>query len=379
MVAQIILWSGLALIFYTFLGYPAVVFAVSRLHRRAITTEKTAALPSVTTVVVAHNEAERIRARVENLLASDYPATRLEALIVSDGSVDGTAGIARSVSDDRVRVLEREESSGKASGLNLAIAEARGDIVVLGDARQLFEPKAVRKFVACFGDPDVGAVCGWLDVVHGADAVSGGVDAHWRLENLIREWEASFDSSIGCTGAMYAIRREAFAPIRDDTILDDVVIPMQIALGGYRVVYEADARGHDPQPFSSDKEKGRKSRTMAGNFQMLFRYPSWLLPWHNRLWWQLISHKYLRLASPVLLLVVLAANIALATHSRFYAVLLACQAVCYLLAVIGMSLPRCRIKLLALPAAFVFVNIHVCQGFIAFLQQRYSRGWKRAA
>ena len=248
----------------------------------------------------------------------------------------------------------------------------------MGDVRQRFAPDAIRAFVRPFADPHVGAVCGALDVVKGSDAVSGGVDAHWRLENFVRRQEAAFDSSVGYTGAICAIRRAAFRSIPDDTILDDVVIPMLIAQQGYRVVYEPAARGTDPQPFAPDIERRRKRRTMAGNFQMLFRYPCWLLPWYNRLWWQLISHKYLRLAGFPLMVTALLANLVL-IRLLPYRVLLAGQGAFYLFAFLGLLLRGRRGRLFALPASFVFVNWRTMLGLYDFLFGQSRRGWDRAA
>ena len=376
--AQVLFWGSLLALAYAFLGYPVLVALIARLRPRPVARGGADFVPHVSAVVVVRNGVDRIAARVRNLLESEYPSDRLEVLVVSDGSTDGTEAALAALADPRLRVLGRERHCGKASGLNAALAQARGEVVVLGDARQRFAPNAIGAFARCFADPIVGAVCGSLEVVSGDDAVSGGVDAHWRLENFVRRQEAAFDSSIGYTGAICAVRRAAFVEIPEDTILDDVVTPMLIAQQGYRVVYEPAAKGTDPQPFASGIENRRKRRTMAGNFQMLFRYPRWLLPWHNRLWWQLLSHKYLRLLGFPLMATMVLANLLL-LRLPVYRAMLSGQIVFYALAGLGMAVPGLRHRLFALPASFVFVNWRTMLGLRDYLRAPPKPGWEQAA
>jgi cellulose synthase/poly-beta-1,6-N-acetylglucosamine synthase-like glycosyltransferase len=196
------------------------------------------------------------------------------------------------------------------------------------------------------------------------------------MEKAIRLAESQVDSSIGCTGAVYAIRRECFEPLPADTLLDDVVCPMQIALRGMRVLFIPEAVALDPQPLSPRNELRRKRRTLAGNFQMLFRYPAWLLPWRNRLVFQLVSHKYLRLAAPFLLLTTLGSSLCLAAAgSLLHSVGAAAQCGFYLLAAIGIALPRARARCFSLPAAFVFLNLTTLLGLMDYLGKRNRKGW----
>jgi len=377
-VAHVLFWSSLGLLAYTFLGYPLLVALLARLRPRPVAKGGAAWLPRLSALVVVRNGVERIAARVANLLEADYPSDLLEVIVVSDGSTDGTNEALAAIADPRLRVIVHPEHAGKAHGINAAMAQATGEVVVMGDARQRFASDALRAFVKPFADPSVGAVCGSLEVAHGVDAVSGGVDAHWRLENFVRRQEAAFDSSVGYTGAICAVRRSAYREIPTDTILDDVVIPMTIAMQGYRVVYEPAARGTDPQPFASDIERRRKRRTMMGNFQMLFRYPEWLLPRRHRLWWQLISHKVLRLAGFPLMVTMLAANLMLLDLAP-YRLLLVGQGAFYLLAALGLCLPRLRLRAVALPASFVFVNWRTMLGLRDYLFSQSRPGWDKAA
>ena len=237
---QLLFWASLAALGYTFLGYPLLIGVLAKIASQPALKSPPANPPSVTVLLVAFNEEARIRPRVENLLATDYPAGRLEVLVVTDGSTDGTVAQLRAFADPRVRVLALEERSGKSACLNAAIPTARGEIVVLCDARQRFAPHTIPELIANFSDPSLGAVSGALEIDPAATGVGGGVDLYWRLEKFIRASEGRFSSTIGATGAVYAIRRALFQPIPDDTLLDDVVIPMQIAVNhGKRVSFDS--------------------------------------------------------------------------------------------------------------------------------------------
>jgi cellulose synthase/poly-beta-1,6-N-acetylglucosamine synthase-like glycosyltransferase len=330
--------------------------------------------PPVSVVLVARNEAARIAARLQNLAASDYPTDRIEFIVVSDGSTDGTEQVVESLGDLRARAIVLREQRGKASGLNAGVEAARGEIIVFADARQSFATDTIKELITAFENPALGAVSGELEIAGSNGGVGGGIDLYWRLERRLREAEAAVDSSIGCTGAVYAIRRSLFTPIPEDTILDDVVIPMQIAVRGARVGFSANARAYDPQPLDPALETRRKRRTLAGNFQMLFRYPGWLLPWKNRLWWQLIAHKYLRLVAPMFLVAAAAANLALLA-SPFYRFVGALQLAFYIFALLGLVV---RARIFSVPAGFVFLNYNVLRGFAQYLAGNASSGWGAA-
>ena len=296
-------------------------------------------------------------------------------VLVSDGSTDDTVARVNALAHPRVTLLVERVRCGKACALNIAVAAARGEIIVLADARQSFLPETILQLARHFQDSPVGAVSGALEIDPAASSVGGGVDAYWRLEKFIRAAESRWDSAIGCTGAVYAIRRQAFQPIPTDTILDDVVIPMQISNQGLRVLFDATARAFDPQPLEPSHEQVRKRRTLAGNFQMLLRYPGWLLPWRNRLWWQLISHKYLRLLAPFFLLGLLLANSAL-LEIPLYQFLFLGQCFFYGCALIGLVFTSLRVACFSLPAGFVFLNWMTLTGLWHFVRGTHRQGWQ---
>lgn len=368
-------WLGIAALSYTFAGYPWLIALLARKRGVHPEPQPGTTFPDVTVVVVAHNEETRIGARVENLLASDYPREKLRVLVVSDGSTDATISRLHELSSPRLDVVERPLRAGKAAGLNAGAARCAGELVVFTDARQRFAPDTISRLAAHFADPKVGAVSGALEIDRSQSAVGEAVDAYWRLEKRIRAAEARVDSCIGCTGAVYAIRRDLFEPIPDDTILDDVVIPMQIALRGFRVLHDPAALAFDSQPLEPASEQRRKRRTLAGNFQMLFRYPGWLLPWRNRLWWQLASHKYLRILAPAPLALTFLANAALLAIP-FYRLAFAAQCALYACAAVGMRFPQLRSPALSLPAGFVFLNLTVLRAFWHYLRSPNLHRWQ---
>lgn len=371
---QVLFWFSLAALFYTFLGYPVLIGLLAKIAGKPPLKATPANPPPVSVVLVAFNEEDRIVPRVENLLAANYPADKLEVLVVTDGSTDGTVAKLRALADPRVSVFAREQRSGKSACLNAAIPQARGEIVVLCDARQRFAPHTIPELVANFSDPTLGAVSGSLEIDPAATGVGGGVDLYWKLEKFIRASEGRFSSTIGATGAVYALRRELFQPIPDDTLLDDVVIPMQIAVNhGKRVSFDPSAPAYDPQTTDPAKEKRRKMRTLAGNFQMLAHHPGWLLPWRTGLWWQLLSHKYSRIVAPVFMVTMFASNAALAGATPYREIFYAHVAF-YALAVLGLALPALKWKPFSVPAGFLFLNLMTVGGLVNWLRGAYRQG-----
>lgn len=373
--AELTFWAALLLLVYTYVGYPAVMWLRARLRPRPWRTG--AELPTVTIVVVAYNEAARIERRLQNLLGLDYPSSRFDILVASDGSTDSTAARARAVDPRRVSVVAFDQRRGKPAVLDDVVPRARGEIVVLADARQHFERRALRALMAPFTDPMVGAVSGELMLVSlrstpGAD----GAGLYWRYEKAIRRAESLVGSTVGATGAIYAIRRRLFEPIPEDTLLDDVLIPVRIARRGYRVVLVSEARAWD-RVMPVSHEFARKVRTIAGNFQLLAR-ERWLMsPLQNPLWFQTVSHKALRLVGPALLATVFIASLSLATHP-LYAAALAGQVVCYAAAAAGCIIQHTgrSPRWLTPPYMFCVLNFATIVAFVRFVTGGQTVTWQ---
>jgi cellulose synthase/poly-beta-1,6-N-acetylglucosamine synthase-like glycosyltransferase len=283
--------------------------------------------PSISIVIAVRNEARRLPQRIANLLELDYPGAR-EIIVVSDGSTDAPAH-ALAAFGPAVRLIELP-SGGKPVALNAGALAATGEILVFADARQRFNRSAVTEMVMNFADPEVGGVTGelLLDAELGAvdgSAVADGVGLYWRYEKWLRRNESAIRSTLGATGAIYALRRSLWRPLPAAALLDDVLAPMRTVLDGRRIVFEDRAKAYDRASTDAAAEKRRKTRTLAGNYQILALEPRLLVPGANPVWVQYLSHKIGRLLAPWALVVLLASSVVLAASGWIYAVALAVQ------------------------------------------------------
>lgn len=376
----LVFWLAVVLLGYTYAGYPLLLYAWASLRRRVDSPAAPDRLPQVSIVVVAYNEAGRIGERIENLLALDYPSERLEVIVASDGSTDGTVRHALAYRQDGVRVVACRRRRGKSAVLNELVPRCSGSVVLLADARQRFERGALRALVGRFADPAVGAVGGELVLTDDPrePQKTAGVGAYWKYEKFIRRAESRIDSTVGVSGAIYAIRRELFEPIPGDTLVDDLLIPMQIVRRGYRVVFEPGARAFD-RAAPPAAEFRRKVRTLAGNFQLFVRRPWLLNPFCNRLWFQTVSHKGLRLLGPFCLAAAFGANLLL-LDEVLYRWTLGAQAVLYAGAAGGRLTcnSRYQFRFLNVPYAFCLLNWAVVMGLWRLSTGRQRVTWESA-
>lgn len=371
---EALFWGAVFGLGYANVGYPLFLFAWSRVRPRPF--RRGSHQPKVTVVIAAHNERALIGARLQNIYAVDYPKDRLDVVLGLDGCTDDTAARAREAAGPGVRVVEFDQRRGKPTVLNAVVPSVRGEIVVFADARQRFGRNALKALVAPFADPEVGAVSGELILTRGDGRPLGrGLGLYWRLEKLIRRSESEIGSVVGATGAIYAIRRELFEALPPDTILDDVLVPMRIARRGYRVVFEPRARAYDKAPGSLTREFARKVRTISGNFQ-LFARERWLLGPGNPLLIQTLSHKALRLLTPVLLALAALGNLLLLDRPFFQVVLLA-QIAFYLVALFGHTLRNLPIPGLAVPYTICMLAGATTLAFCRHLGGRQSVTWAK--
>lgn len=374
--ARAVLWTSLLLLGYANVGYPVLLLVWGWLRPRPFRSGPQE--PSVTLVIAAHNEAPGIAARLENLLSLDYPKQRLEIVLGLDGCTDATADRARAYTAKGVRVIDFAARRGKPTVLNALLAHATGEIVVFGDARQRYDTRALRALVAPFADPQVGAVTGDLILTEGdGKPLARGLGLYWRCEKAIRRSESRVGSVVGVTGAIYAIRRELFETLPSDTILDDVLVPMRIARGGHRVVFEPRARAYDHAPASPAGEFARKVRTISGNFQ-LFAREHWLLGFRNPLWLQTVSHKGLRLLTPALLAFALAANLLLLDRPAFRLLLVA-QSAFYAVAIFGHALRHAKVPGLAAPYVVCMLACATTVAFFSYVTGRQTVTWSKGS
>lgn len=375
MPAKLIFWLSLMALAYTFLGYPLLLSLWSRLAPNPVRRGKIQ--PKVAIVVVVHNGADKIGAKIATCLAQDYPPEFLRVLVISDGSDDGTAATVEALASPRVTLMAFPRRRGKAACLNDAVRACSEEIIVFTDLRQSLHHLAVRHLVDNFADPAVAAASGQLVFEReGMTDFGAGLDTYWRYEKSLRRMESRIHSTVGVTGALYALRRECFREIPPATILDDVLIPMNAVLQGRRVVFENDALAYDRPSRHAHEERVRKVRTLAGNFQLICACPHLLAPWRNPIALQFVSHKLMRLVAPLAMASAVAANIALAGEADFFRATLAAQTAFYALAAIGAVWPRCRrFRPVKLALAFVSLNCFVVLGLIEFLANPQAHLW----
>lgn len=366
-----IFWIAAAFVGYSYLGYPVWLWLRSRWSPRPV--RRGSSTPNVTAVMVVRNEEAIIARKLDNLLSLDYPQGKLDLVVVSDGSTDGTPAIlADYARDPRVRTLAKPASQGKAAGLNDAIGLATGDILLFTDARQHIEPAALRLLIENFADQSVGAASGELMLGDPASGETGqGMGLYWRVEKKIRDLESASGSVVGATGAIYCARRALAqtSPLAEGTILDDVLIPMQVVRQGSRVIFDSRARAWDAPNLGEGREFSRKVRTLSGNYQLL-RLAPWLLSSQNPIRFELISHKLFRLAVPFALLALLFASLFL--PHPFYRAALIAQLAFYALSVAALAGMRIGpLSRVADPArTFVVLNSAAVVAFVNFVTGR---------
>lgn len=380
---MLILFSICAgIVAYTYAGYPALVWLAARWfgRRESPPTVADDNLPRLTLLIAAHNEGMVLKERLHNALALDYPAEKLEIVVASDGSSDDTAEIVRGFAHRGVRLLDYHFNRGKSATLNAAWGEVSGDVVMLSDANTWFDAGAARLLARWFARPDVGAVCGRLELI---DAATGrNVDGlYWRYETFIKRCEGRLGALLGANGAIYAVRRNQFVPVPPQTIIDDLVIPLLARMShGCRLVYDAQAHAREETPFRLSDEFGRRARIGAGGFQCLALLWPLLNPAHGWLAFSFFSHKLLRWLTPFCLLGMMAASAGAATQPSGR-ILLAGQAAFYILAVIGALLPgkRPALRLLRLTTLFSYMNLALLVGFWRWVRGRQRGAWARTA
>jgi cellulose synthase/poly-beta-1,6-N-acetylglucosamine synthase-like glycosyltransferase len=385
---ELVFWISVGLVVLAYVGYPLAIYAASRLFGRRPTPPRDASndgsnCPSVSVLVSALNEEKMIAERIENNLAQDYPADRLEIVVASDGSTDRTAGIVREFAErypGRVRLVDYPVRRGKATVLNESIPALASEIVVLSDANTFFEPPAIRRLVRWFDDPQVGVVCGKLLLV---DPRSGkNVDSlYWRYENFLKACEGRLGALLGSNGAIYGLRRERYVPIAGDTIIDDFMIPLLIRLRhGLRTVYDVESIANEETPPDVSAEFRRRSRIGAGGFQSLTRLWPLLSPtygWTSFAFW---SHKVLRWLCPAFMALALLSNLLL-LDQPLYRWLLAAQVAFYLAAILGNFVPGNHLpaRLLRLTTLFLSMNLALAVGFWRWIAGRQRGTWQRTA
>lgn len=373
--AQIVFWSSAGVIFYAYVGYPLLVFAVSRLFPKPIV--QAAFEPPVSIIITAYNEERDIRAKLENTLSIDYPPEKLEIIVASDCSSDKTDEIVGEFKLKGVKLHRQAERKGKTSAQNMAVERAAGEIILFSDATTLYEANVLRAMLPNFADDTVGCVAGKLIYVDATDSSVGkGARSYWNYETFLKESESRACSLIGTSGCLYSVRKSAYQPMYPEAC-SDFFIATLVYKQGLRTIYEPEAVCTEETNRQSEKEMRMRVRVISQTFNDLWRNREMLNPLRSGFFAvELVSHKILRYSIPIfLILILLAAGLA-ALDSGFFLLVFTLQIVFYLMALIGWLLEQNEIKagILAIPLYFVLTNLAALLGFYKFLSgERYAR------
>lgn len=383
---EILFWIMLLLVFYTYLGYGIVLFLllqIKRLFKRKkeliLTVDE---LPHITLLVAAYNEEDYVAKKVENTRSLDYPAEKLHQMWVTDGSDDKTPQLLAAYPD--VKVLHKPERAGKIAAMNRAVKYVDTAIVVFSDANTLLGHESMRRIATMFADPKTGCVSGEKRIFNAEHeaASAAGEGLYWKYESTLKRWDAELYSAVGAAGELFAIRTELFNEVEPDTLLDDFIISLRVAMQGYKIDYDPEAYAIESASANVKEELKRKIRIAAGGIQSVVRlYPLLNIFKYGLLSFQYISHRVLRwTVTPVALILLFVLNIALAFSSSFFMIVLGLQILFYLMALVGWVLEskKMKSKILFVPYYFFIMNYAVFMGIGRYLKKTQSVNWERA-
>jgi cellulose synthase/poly-beta-1,6-N-acetylglucosamine synthase-like glycosyltransferase len=391
-------WLCVALVAYTYAGYPLAVAVLARCCRResarASATDRT---PSVTLLISACDEQAVIAGRLDNALALDYPRDRLQILVAADGSHDRTADIVRSYAGRGVELSHQSQRQGKMAAINRAMTQARGDIVVFSDANNRYDPATLRELVGPFAEAAVGATSGAKSILTGDGVLGDAEGLYWKYESFIKRQEARLGCCTSVAGEVLAIRRELFEAAPPNIINDDFYLAMRIVRRGYRIAYAPRARSWERISPTAQDEVMRRARIVAGRYQAMMLAARWLPLRRPLVVWQIVSHKFLRplvvlamAGAWVTNLVAVIAPVEVAPSAGWFAalvqlrwpmnwIMLSLQALFYAAAAAGALIGRDHVmgKLLYVPTFLVHSNFAALLGLWRALAGRQTAIWQR--
>jgi biofilm PGA synthesis N-glycosyltransferase PgaC len=347
------------------LGVYPLLTAMGRRRKATAVRKDFAYRPTVSVILAVHNGGGFLRAKLESVLALDYPRELREVLVVSDGSTDDTESIAQEFASDGVRLIQ-QAWRGKAAALNHAMSLAKGEVFFFTDVRQRLAPRSLIHLVANLADPSVGAVSGALVIVDQRPGEQSDLGLYWRYETWMRKRHSEIYSVFNATGCIYVQRRALAAALPEDTLADDAALPLQALLGGFRVVLEKDAVAYD-LPIVAGGEFRRRLRTLAGLWQVCARSPR-LFTTANRMRFDFLAHKFSRLVLPWAILTGAFATLAL-PDSNLRELLLAGGAALLLLAAADFLIPAGfpLKRFTSIPRTFLSMNVAALLAVTVFL------------
>jgi cellulose synthase/poly-beta-1,6-N-acetylglucosamine synthase-like glycosyltransferase len=352
---------SICLIIYTYVGYIFAIALISLFYSKPV--KKGNIEPAVSMIIAAYNEEKHMKEKLLNTFSMDYPHDKLEIIVASDGSTDGTDEIARSFENNESGikvVLHRVEGRlGKTATQNSAVKIASGEIIVFSDAADMYDRNAIRELVKNYADPSVGAVSGMYHYKNPTGGQVGfGTILFWKLENFIKSRQTKICSITGCSGCIYSVRKTLYAELPAN-IISDLVEPLAILRKGYRIVFEQKALAIQDTTEKPTQEFKMRIRVIVRGMNGLLYMKTLLNPFkYPYVSFQLFSHKILRWFVPVFCITAFISNSFLAVGNLYYKILLLAQCAFYSLAVLGLFLENRHIrnKIFYLPMYFTIVN-----------------------
>ncbi len=375
----LLFWILLATVIYVYAGYPVLLWLIRSLGgRRPVLVDD--AEPSVTLIISAFNEEDVIGEKIRDCLTLDYPRARLQIIVVSDASDDSTDRVVAGFAAQGVELLRMQNRGGKTVGLNAAVASARGEIVVFSDANALYRRDAIRKLVRNFADAEVGAAVGESTYTNPEAESERNEGLYWRYETAVKRLESDVGSVVGGDGAIYAIRRALYVPMRADAI-SDFVNPLQIVRGGHRCVYDSEAQSYERAAGDFGKEFRRKVRIVNRAWRAMWGMKTLLNPFrYGRFALEIFSHKLLRWLVPLFLAGLIVTNLLLIEQAPIYRLAMLGQVAFYALALLGHA-ARNRASMpsfLSVPYFFCLVNIASALGILDAFRGKTYTTWTTA-
>lgn len=378
---EVLFWCSSFLIIYSYLIYPILLTLFSYVFRaKNQQIVSLINLPNVAIVIAAFNEEKAIKQRVENLLSLDYPKDKITFYIGSDGSTDNTNRILNEFTDSRLHIQLFDVNRGKSAVLNNLVMLVKQPFIVFSDANTHFERDVIKQLISHFENENIGGVCGELNLFN-PNNNDNKDSIYWRYEQFLKEKEGQLDALLGANGAIYAIRRELYTPIPENTIVDDFLIVMNVAKAKYQIIYDKKALAHEEVAPSIAEERKRRIRIGTGNYQAFTRLYWALNPLIGWRFFSYISHKVLRWFTPHFMIFILISNFFL-VGDLFYNTTLFIQILAYIIAVWGQNINTQKKpipSILALLTFFVSMNFALLQGFYHFTCKNVKGTWQRTS
>lgn len=388
---KIIFWVALFIIFYSYLGYGILLFGIIKLRRlfglgKPFTGNEDYE-PDVTLFVAAYNEKDYLEEKVSNSKNLNYPQEKVTQLWVTDGSDDGTPELLKKYKE--VSVLHESARNGKIAAMNRGMKHVKTPIVIFSDGNTNLGKDSIKEIVKLFRNPKVGCVSGEKRIYSkDADSAAGaGEGMYWKYESQLKKWDAELYSVVGAAGELFAIRTELWQEVEKDTLLDDFMISLRVAMKGNTIQYNPEAYAIENASANVKEELKRKIRISAGGIQSVVRLAPLLNFFkYGTLSFQYISHRVLRWTlTPLLLLLLIPINFILAQNEGLFefgvfSLLFWAQVLFYAASLLGWFLEnrQIRLKILFVPYYFFIMNLSVFLGFGRYLKGNQSVNWERA-